>query len=239
MVAEVCKRPLNPPVTAYGGEAQSLHEAGRDGAQTRWRAIESFGAGPARTGWLRSAVFGSLIPRGKQMRNWLEMNPSTLVLARSELASLRLRGRACRISCVTGRLWVTASGRREESVLAPREEVTFTGRGRIVVEALRTTKVRLEIHTAERVKARALFPLGRLPGRLGPPPARLPDRPGCRSRRGGRFERQRLPTRLPDEFCRPPEVPVARGSPCAPKSSTRARVNRRAEVEEGAGPLIP
>ena len=35
MVAEVCKRPLNPPVTAYGGEAQSLHEAGRDGAQSR------------------------------------------------------------------------------------------------------------------------------------------------------------------------------------------------------------
>ncbi len=42
------------------------------------------------------------------MRNLLEMNPSTLVLARGELASLRLRGRACRISCVAGRLWVTA-----------------------------------------------------------------------------------------------------------------------------------
>jgi len=102
------------------------------------------------------------------MRNWLEMNPSTLVLARGELASLRLRGRACHISCLTGRLWVTASGRREDSVLAPGEEVTFTGRGRIVVEALRTATVRLEIHTAARVKARALFPLGRLPAGLFP-----------------------------------------------------------------------
>ncbi len=77
------------------------------------------------------------------MRSWLEMNPSTLVLARRELASLRLRGRACRISCVTGRLWVTASERREDFMLAPRQEVTFTGPGKIVVEALRTATVRL------------------------------------------------------------------------------------------------
>jgi hypothetical protein len=57
---------------------------------------------------------------------------------------------------MTGRLWVTASGCQEDSVLAPGEEVTFTGRGRIVVEALRTAAMRLEIHTAARVKARAL-----------------------------------------------------------------------------------
>jgi hypothetical protein len=102
------------------------------------------------------------------MRSWPEMNPSTLVLARGELASLRLRGRAYRISCVTGRLWVTASGRREDSVLAPGEEVTFTGRGRIVVEALRMATVRLEVHTAARAKARAPFSLGRLPAGLFP-----------------------------------------------------------------------
>ncbi len=100
------------------------------------------------------------------MGNWLEMNPSTLVLARGELVSLRLRGRACRISCMAGRLWVTASERQEDSVLAPGEDVTFTGRGRIVVEALRTTTVRLEIQTAARVGARALLPLGRLPAAL-------------------------------------------------------------------------
>ncbi|MGA2765424.1 MAG: DUF2917 domain-containing protein [Spirochaetia bacterium] len=100
------------------------------------------------------------------MRNWLEMNPSTFVLARGALASLRPRGRACRIFCVTGRLWVTASGRREDTVLAPGEQVTFAGRGRIVVEALRTATVCLEIHTAASVKARELLPLERLPAGL-------------------------------------------------------------------------
>lgn len=98
------------------------------------------------------------------MRKWLAMKPSTLVLARGELASLR--GSACRISCVTGRLWVTASGRREDSVLAPGEGVTFTGRGRIMVEVPRTATVRLEIHTAARAKALAMFPLRRLPAGL-------------------------------------------------------------------------
>jgi len=102
------------------------------------------------------------------MRNWLEMNPSTLVLARGELASLRPRGRACRITCVTGRLWVTARGRREDSLLAPGEEVIFTGRGRVVVEALRTATVRLQVRMTARVKARALFPLGRSPVGLFP-----------------------------------------------------------------------
>jgi hypothetical protein len=102
------------------------------------------------------------------MRNWLEMNPSTLVLARGELTLLRLRGRAGSISCVTGRLWVTASGRQEDSVLAPGEKVTFTGRGRIVVEALRTATARLEIHTVAPMKARAPFPPERLPAVLLP-----------------------------------------------------------------------
>ncbi len=100
------------------------------------------------------------------MSNRLEKNPSTLVLARGELVSLRLKGRACRISCVAGRLWVTASGRPEDSVLAPGEEAAFTGKGRIVVEALQTATVRLEIRKAARVKAQALFPLERLPAGL-------------------------------------------------------------------------
>ena len=47
-----------------------------------------------------------------------------------------------------------------DSVLDPGEEVTFTERGRIVVEALRMATVRLKINTAARVKAPA--PLGRL-----------------------------------------------------------------------------
>ena len=86
------------------------------------------------------------------MSNWIEMNPSTFVLARGELTSMRLRGRACRIFCLAGRLWVTASGRPEDSVLAAGEQVTFAGRGRIVVEALRTATVRLETCAAARTE---------------------------------------------------------------------------------------
>ncbi len=81
------------------------------------------------------------------MHDLLWKNPSTLVLARGELASMRLGGRACRISCVAGRLCVTATGHRDDFVLAPGQEVRFAGGGEIVVEALRTATVRLEIRT--------------------------------------------------------------------------------------------
>ena len=77
------------------------------------------------------------------MRTWLDMDPSTLVLARGELASIRLRGRTCRVSCVAGRLWVTESGHQEDSVLNPGEAAGFKGRGTIVVQALRTATVRI------------------------------------------------------------------------------------------------
>ncbi len=101
------------------------------------------------------------------MRNWIENNPSTVVLARGELASLQPRGRTCRISCVAGRLWVTKNGRREDFLLSPGEEVTFTGGGRIVVEALRTATVRLEIGM-ENAQTRAFLPLRQLPAELCP-----------------------------------------------------------------------
>ncbi len=78
------------------------------------------------------------------MRNWLEMNQSTIILARGEIASVLLRGRECRISCVTGTLWVTMSGRAEDSVLGPGEQARFRGKGRIVVQALRTAAVLLQ-----------------------------------------------------------------------------------------------
>jgi len=96
------------------------------------------------------------------MFNWLEMNPSTLVLARGELATIRLRGRACRISCVAGRLWVTATGRPDDPVLAPGEMVTFSGRGKIVVQALRTTTLRVEAYMPAATRARAPSPPGPL-----------------------------------------------------------------------------
>jgi hypothetical protein len=100
------------------------------------------------------------------MRSLFQMNPSTFVLARGELASLRLRGRTWKISCVAGRLWVTAAGRQGDSVLAAGEHVTLAGRGKIVIEALRTATVRLEVPTAERMNVGSPVPLGRLPAGL-------------------------------------------------------------------------
>ncbi len=93
------------------------------------------------------------------MRTWINSNPSTLVVAKGELVSLLLRGRACRVACVTGTLWVTMGGHQEDCMLAPGQEVTLAGRGRIVVEALRTATVRFELRNTARVKARALSPL--------------------------------------------------------------------------------
>jgi hypothetical protein len=100
------------------------------------------------------------------MRNWLEINPSTVVLTKGELAPLRIKGGACRVTCVTGRLWVTASGRAEDTVLTPGQAATFAGKGRIVIEALRTATVRLEMRAPSVANVGAPVPFGRLPARL-------------------------------------------------------------------------
>ena len=95
-----------------------------------------------------------------------QMNPSTFVLARGELAALRSGGRECRVSCVAGRVWVTASGCREDVVLEPGNHVAYTRKGRIVVEALKTATVRVEIRAAAGQKAGVTPPLQRLPAGL-------------------------------------------------------------------------
>ena len=95
------------------------------------------------------------------MSNWPRMSPSTFVLTRGELTTLRPGSRTCRISCVAGRLWVTASGRSEDSLLAPGEGIAVTGRGTVIVQALRTATVRLEIDLPARSGSRAAFPLPR------------------------------------------------------------------------------
>jgi len=100
------------------------------------------------------------------MRTWLEMNPSTFVLARGELASFRLRGRRCRVSCVAGRVWVTVSNGHEDRLLSPGEETIFTGRGTVVVEALRIATVRIAVDAATREDVPSLFPMPRSPAGL-------------------------------------------------------------------------
>ncbi len=78
------------------------------------------------------------------MRNCLETNPSMIVLARGELVSLGPMGGRWRISCVAGLLWLTVTGHSEDFVLTAGEELMIEGRGKIVVEALRTATVRVE-----------------------------------------------------------------------------------------------
>jgi hypothetical protein len=141
-----------------------LENASLDTLPSKRRAAGFFTA-PARNGWLRCSASAFFVPGGKQMRHWIEVNRSTLVLARGELAALPLEGRACRISCVAGRLWVTATGHREDFVLSRGEQAEFMGPGRIVVEALRTATIRLEIDMPARVKARALLPPAAVAGR--------------------------------------------------------------------------
>ena len=100
------------------------------------------------------------------MGNWLKMNPSTLVLARGELASFQPTDRICRVSCMAGRLWVTGSGTPEDFVLAPGEEVIFTGRGTVVVQALRRATVRLDVRRRAPAPVAEPFPGGRPTARL-------------------------------------------------------------------------
>jgi len=102
------------------------------------------------------------------MRYLQEKNPSTVVLARGEIASLQPRGLPCNISCVAGRLWVTAAGSREDSVLLPGQSMTLRGPGRIVVEALRTATVRFEVRAAARVRGPTALPDRPVPGACVP-----------------------------------------------------------------------
>jgi len=90
-----------------------------------------------------------------QIHDRLRLNPSTLVLARGEIASLRLRSKACRVSCVAGRLWVTMSKEHEE--------MTVTGRGTVAIETLRTGTLRIQIGTTAYDGERTRAPFGRLP----------------------------------------------------------------------------
>ena len=96
------------------------------------------------------------------MREWLSRNPSTLVLAPRELVSMRSNGKSCRVSCVAGRVWITEPGNRNDTVLGPGQEVIVASRGTIVMEALRTATVRVEVRTAARESQRSLAPVRRL-----------------------------------------------------------------------------
>ncbi len=70
-----------------------------------------------------------------------------LVLEKEEVLSLRLSGRPFRLACITGRLWATVDGSAQDHLLFPGQAREFRGRGKAVIQALRTATARIESST--------------------------------------------------------------------------------------------
>jgi len=100
------------------------------------RAGDSAGAGSRRS--RRPALRLSPPRRG-------HASATTLILEQGEVLSLHLPGRSFRVACVAGRLWATVDRSPTDHVLAPGEAQTFRGRGTMVIQALRTATVRIEL----------------------------------------------------------------------------------------------
>ncbi len=95
------------------------------------------------------------------MSGLYDVNPATVVFARGELASLRVARRPVCISCLAGEVWVTASRCREDWILAAGSEVTLTGCGKIVVQALRRATVRVNVQERHQAERRTTLPIRR------------------------------------------------------------------------------
>jgi hypothetical protein len=89
---------------------------------------------------------------------------ATFVMERGEVLSIRVGRRPYRIACIAGRLWTTMDGSTVDLVLAAGESLAYHGRGKVVVQALRTATVRVESPSAARVflssPVRPAFQLG-------------------------------------------------------------------------------
>lgn len=73
-----------------------------------------------------------------------ERRPASLILARGEVLRIRVKRGNLRVTCRTGRLWATSNRDRIDSLLVPNDSITYSDRGTVVVEALRTATLRLE-----------------------------------------------------------------------------------------------
>ena len=89
---------------------------------------------------------------------------ATFVMERGEVLSINVGNRPYSIACVAGRLWATIDGSTVDNVLVPGQALTYRGKGRVVIEALRTATVRVESPSAARVlltsPVRPAFQLG-------------------------------------------------------------------------------
>ncbi len=76
---------------------------------------------------------------------------ATFVMERGEVLSISVGRRPYRVSCVAGRLWATMDGSTVDTMLVAGESLAYRGRGKVVVQALRTATVRIEYPRAARV----------------------------------------------------------------------------------------
>ena len=77
---------------------------------------------------------------------------ATFVLQKGEVVSIRVGPRRpYRVHCVAGRLWTTIDGSTVDAVLVAGETLAYRGKGKVVVQALRTATVRIECPSAARV----------------------------------------------------------------------------------------
>jgi hypothetical protein len=74
-----------------------------------------------------------------------------------------------RISCLTGRIWITQHGSRDDIVLEAGESGEISHPGLAVVQALRAARVALQAPAASRVPARLAPRFRHLWGRLAEP----------------------------------------------------------------------
>jgi hypothetical protein len=70
--------------------------------------------------------------------------PMTVVLARGDLLTVKVGRRGLALACVAGRTWATTSRGGADIVLLAGQSASFPDRGTVVIEALRTTTIRIE-----------------------------------------------------------------------------------------------
>jgi hypothetical protein len=82
---------------------------------------------------------------------------ATFILRRNEVISICVWRRPYRIACVTGRLWTTITDSPADAVLVAGETITYCNKGKIVVQALDTTTIRIDCRSPMRIAAGSPF----------------------------------------------------------------------------------
>ncbi len=79
----------------------------------------------------------------------------TLVLEAGELLSFRSRRRPHRLLCLDGKVWATEERCRVDHLLSPGEERGYSSSGKVVIQALRSSTVRIDCRSPARLARRS------------------------------------------------------------------------------------